>query len=459
MRKTTFILSLLFVFAGYTLASCVFPKDCAELSRCLNAPYYYCDCKNNSVAFAYGLDTVLSDTTWYSAKLIDLQDGLTAYWFSTGSVQIDIFPLCISDTALMSTTIGQNRAYNVSSDYISEKLQSISGTLPETLKNMEVHIRVVPQNGVSGRVVMTSYNEGYHSTCANPLPLHYNMAYVLSNPDNVYRLTYTAMPSQMAVQWIQNESQPVNIELAVGSCTAPALATAQLTDSAHVWLPQLSVLQDAYSQNQSLFFRFSTNAVGRVWFVSPVSEYTYQVDTTLCQGIPLQLSDTALTQTTVYTDTFYLSRTDSLLLTTYNLTVTPPSTDYDTMSVESTSFPFLYKGQGVVNRYGTFTYLIHNEGACDKRIQLTVKPVELPSMLDTPPSLIHVYPTIAAVGQDITFSLPQSAVLSIYDIVGNLVLSREYNAGIHAVQLNRQGNYILQLSTCDHQYPTRIVVQ
>lgn len=459
MRKIACILSLLLVFAGHVAASCLFPKDCAELSRCLNAPYYYCDCKNNSVAFAYGIDTVLNDTTWYSAKLNDLQDGLTAYWFSNGSVQIDIFPLCISDTALMSTTIGKNRAYNVTSDYISEKLQAISGTLPESLKNMEVHIRVVPQQGVSGRVVMTSYNNGYHSTCSRPLPVYCNMAYVLSNPDNVYQLTYTTAPSDMAVQWIQTDSQPVNIELAVGSCTAPALATAQLTDSSHVWLPQRSVLLDAYNQNQPLFFRFFTNAVGRVWFVSPVMQYTYRVDTTLCQGIPLQLSDTALTQTTVYTDTSYLSRTDSLLLTTYNLTVTPPSVNYDTMSVEPSAFPFLYKGQGVVNRYGTFTYLIHNDGACDRRIQLTVKPVEISTASDVPLSLIHICPSVAAVGQDITLSLPNKALLCIYDLVGNQVLTQGYEPGIHTLQLNRQGNYIFRLTASDKQYTTRIVVQ
>lgn len=458
MKKITYIMFLLFAFVGQTKASCLFPKTCEELRECLGAPYYYCDCKNNSIPFAYGIDTVLNDTTWYTAKLLDIQQGLTAYWFSTGSVDIDIFPLCMSDEPLLSTTISKNRAYNVTSDYIDEKLESLGGSSSETIKNMDVHIRVVPRAGVSGRVVMTSYDEGYHSTCANPLPLHYNMAYVLSNPDNVYRLDYTSAPREMAVQWIQKDSKPVDVEMAVGACDAPALMTARLTDSAHVWLPQLSQLENAYRQQQPLFFRFSTAATGRVWFVSPFTKYMYNVDTVLCQGIPLQLSDTILTQTTIYTDTFYLSHTDSLLLTTYNLTVTPPVTEYDTMEVESTAFPFLYHGQGVVNRYGDFSYLIHTDGECDRRILLTVKqPVETSeSML---PLSFFVRPTMAVVGQSIMLFLDEAALLRVYDMLGNLVVKKWHEGGMSSFTLSSSGNYILQLSTSEGERQTRVVVQ
>lgn len=458
MRRFLYIVAFAFILIGQTKASCLIPKTCEELRECLNAPIYYCDCKENSIPFAYGIDTVLTDTTWYTAKLLDIRQGLTAYWFSTGSVDIDIFPLCISDTALLSTTIGKNRAYNVTSDYINEKLQQFGGSSSEAIKNMDVHIRVVPRAGVFGRVVMTSYDEGYHSTCVNPLPVHHNMAYVLSNPNNVYRLDYTSAPKEMAVQWIQKDSKPVRVELAMGVCDAPALAKTCLTDSSHVWLPSLSVLQEAYRQGQPLFFRFATNDNGRIWFVSPLTKYTDRIDTVLCQGMPLQLSDTILTQSTSYTDTLYLSRTDSLLLTTYNLTVTSPITEYDTLSVESDAFPFLYKGQGVVSRYGTFTYLIHSEGECDRRIQLTVQ-----QLIDTKNNVVllnaSVQPTLAFVGQEITVYLEKEALLRVYDMVGNLVLEKWHNGGTSSFALAQTGNYILHLLTQEGQTQTHIVVQ
>lgn len=459
MKKNIGIQLLLFVLAGQTQAQVQAAPilSCEQWNKLWNVTYY-CDCKDNSIPFAYGIDTVLNDTTWYTAKLLDIQQGLTAYWFSTGSVDIDIFPLCTSQQPLLSTTISKNRAYNVTSDYINEKLESLGGSTSETIKKMDIHIRVVPQAGVSGRVVMTSYDEGYHSTCANPLPLHYNMAYVLSHPDNVYQLDYTAAPQEMAVQWIQKDRQPVDIEVAMGTCDAPAFMTARLTDSAHVWLPQLTQLENAYRQNQPLFFRFSANAVGRVWFVSPFTKYEGRVDTTLCQGLSLQLSDTLLSQTTVYVDTFYLSRTDSLLLTTYNLTITPPVVEYDTMEVESTKFPFLYKGQGRVNRYGSFEYLIRTDGECDRKIELTVKqPVT--TLVDILPLSFIVRPTVAMVGQSITVFLEETALLRVYDMLGNLVLEQWHEGGISSFVLSSRGNYVLQLSTDESLRQTRIVVQ
>ena len=459
MHRLFHILLLFLLAVGVAQASCLLPKDCAELRECLNAPEYYCDCKENSIAFAYGMDTVLSSTTWYTAKLLDMQQGLTAYWFSTGSVQIDIFPLCVSDTALMSITIPANKAYNVTAEYITSKLETISGAATSALANMDVHIRVIPQEGVSGRVVMTSYNEGYHSTCTNPLPLLYNTAYVLSSPDNVYCLTYTSAPQEMAVQWIEANSNPVDVALTIGSCTAEAVATAHLTDSAHVWLPSTALLNEAYENRESVYFHFATSATGRVWFVSPLTKVTSAVDTTICQGMTLQLSDTALTQTVVYADTFYVSRTDSLLCTTYNLTVTAPTTQYDTVTTDSTAFPFLYRGQGVVNRYGNFTYLIHNEGQCDERVQLTVQRPVKPSAVNDVYTEVAVYPTVASVGQTITIVAETAATVRIYDILGNLLLEKTAAAGSSTVQLTQQGNYILQLTMADRQYRTHIIVK
>ena len=442
---------------------CRNPETCEEERECLaslgiSTPYFYCDCKGASTPFTYGTDMIVSDTIWFTAKLADIKQGLTAYWFSTNSVHFDIFPTCTSDTSILSITIGKNSAYNLSAEDIQAKLDA-AGNMGSIAEQMTVNIRVAPTNGAPGRAIFTSYNEGHHSICDYPMPVHYKIPYVISNPDNHYMLTYTAKPKHMAVQWIQNKKEPVRVELTKGNCTtSEVIASTILSDSTKVWIPDMNILNDAYTQKDSLYFHFYTEAIGRVYFISPFQTIEKNIDTTLCKGLGLHLSDTSLYANTTFVDTFYISHTDSILFTTYNLTITKPAVEYDTMTVATTELPFIYKDQAVINKYGTFPISIREEGKCDREIQLYVQAPIATSLINGE-NKFCVVPTMANIGENIRVEGPMGARIQVYSLLGEQIINTNMQETTTTFSLPVSGHYIVRMSTEKGQVQTRIFIK
>ena len=444
---------------------CKNPETCEIERECLaslgiKTPYFYCDCKETSDPFTYGTDMIVNDTLWFTAKMADLKKGLTAYWFANGAVQIDIFPTCTSDLSILSISIGKNSAYNLSNDEINKKLEE-AGEMGSLAENMSVNIRVAPKNGASGRAIFTPYNEGHHSTCEDPMPVHYKIPYVLSHTDNHYRLVYTAKPRDLAVKWMQNKKEPVRVEVTKGNCTSSeVIASAVLTDSSKVWIPDMDMLKEAYSNKDSLYFNFYTeeNTVGRIYFIAPYKTVEYVVDTTVCKGFGLHLADTSLYANTVYKDTFLMPMTDTILFTTYNLTVTEPVAEYDTITVASTEFPFLYKNQAVVNGYGDYPITIRKAGECDRQIFLHVK-ASTPTAILNGEEGVYVMPTMAQAGEDIRIGGPVGARVQVYSLLGHSVMEMTLQQAEETFSLPVTGQYILKMTTEEGQKQTRIFIK
>lgn len=453
------------IIGGIGQIRCNNPENCDVEKECLESlgiktPYFYCDCKTASTPFSYGTDMIVNDTLWFTAKLADIKQGLTAYWFANGAVHFDIFPTCTSDTSILSITIGKNSAYNMSPDFINTKLESLGG-LGNIAEQMSVNIRVAPVgSNTTGRAIFTSFNEGHHSVCEYPMPVLYNLPYVLSETDNHYLLA-PAKPKALAVQWIQTKKEPVRIEVTKGSCaTTDLVASAVLTDSTKVWIPDMAMLQNAYETQDSLYFHFYTeeNVVGRVYFVAPYKAIEYQVDTTLCQGFGLHMTDTSFYASTTYMDTFYISQSDSILFTTYNLTVTEPEVEYDTLTVTSDEFPFIYKEQTMVSKYGNFTVTIRKEGECDKEIKLHVK-APIPSSLMDGENGFNIMPTMAKRGEEIRVNGPEGAHLQVYSLLGEEVMNMTLQQNNNSFSLPIAGHYVARITTQKAQAQTRIFIK
>ena len=454
------------LIGGVGEALCSKPNlTCEEEKECLKkmgitSPYFYCECKNNTTPFSYGMDIIVSDTTWFTAKLTDIKKGLTAYWFSDASVHFDIYPTCTSSETLLSVTIGKNSAYNMSSDVINEKIESLGG-LGDVAENMNVNIRVAPKKGHTGRAIFTSYDEGHHSTCDYPMPVVYKLPYVLSEPDNHYLLSYTTKPKNMAVRWVQNKKESVRVELTKGNCaTTDVIASAVLTDSTKVWIPDFALLEEAYTNKDSLYFHFYTEAVGRVFFVAPYTALENNTDTTLCQGFGLHLADTSFYASTVYRDTFLMGMSDTILFTTYNLTVTAPVAEYDTMIVKEEEFPFLYLDQAIVNRYGDIPVTLSSPGECDRQIYLHVKsPVQEPTSLINGDVQLNIKPTMAKVGEDIRINGPIGANVQVYTLLGEQVMNMTLQQEETTFSIPVKGHYIVKVNSDKGQLRTRIFIK
>lgn len=431
--------------------------DCKQMQKWLNAPDYYCDC-HDAIPFRYGLDMVISDTTWFSATVNDVRQGLTAYWFAENGVTFDIFPTCLQDAPTMSFTIGKNRAYNMDADELQKRLEEHGGIIGETIASMTVRIRVAPHDGVTGRAVLTSYDKGHHSLCDNPLPVCWNSRYVLSDPDNVYLLSLTSDPKQMLVRWKQQNNLPVRVEVTRGSCDGEVVASALLADSSKVWLPELSLLQHAYASEESLYFHFYSQHTGSVWFVSPFTTKTVTEDIAACQGKGWVLADTTLLESTVYCDTVYevdaTTGVGTLWIKTLNLTIAPPVKTVETLVL--TEFPYLYRGQFIVWGYGDYNVFIQEDGECDEDITLHVV-ASPPTALSDDVHNIMVTPLVARVGQMLSVIGTDNGYLQVFSLLGENILSMPLTDTME-FSLSVVGQYIVRVQTEQGMIQTKIII-
>ncbi|MCM1035115.1 MAG: T9SS type A sorting domain-containing protein [Paludibacter sp.] len=467
MKTNTLLIPILFfmllplrLYAG--IIGCLgLPKDapCEQWRECMNAPEWYCDCRD-AIPFRYGMDTLISDTTWFSATLNDISKGLTAYWFADNAVTFDIFLTCTQESSTMSFTVGKNSAYNLDYKEIEEKMNEYGSVIGGVVSSMTVRIRVAPRGGVLGRAILTPYDEGPHSVCSNPLPIYYNITYVSSNVDNVYRFSINTIPKPMLVRWVQTNNLPVKIEVTYGSCDGDVVAAVSLADSSKVWMVDAELLQRAYTEKQALYFHFYSQHVGRIRFIAPFTTETSEIDVTACQGVGLQLADTTLLESTVYCDTVYLvdaeTAVGTLWLNTYNLVVEPPLTTTQTIFLKPEDFPYLYRYQYVVRDYGTYDVLIQESGKCDEQVLLTVmRPVN--TSFSALPSEVTLSPVSALAGTPFILTGVEKGNLKVFSIVGECVLSLPV-VGTTEFILPVAGQYIVQVQTEQGMGKTKIII-
>ncbi len=106
---------------------------------------------------------------------------------------------------------------------------------------------------------------------------------------------------------------------------------------------------------------------------NPLTVVYNTVDTTICKGMHIHLPDTTLDQPTTFVDSTYIEKEkgDTLVITTYNVAVTLPELEIDTVKTER--FPAHYLDT-TINDYGTYTVYFEGEHKCDRIIQVTFRP-------------------------------------------------------------------------------------
>ena len=345
----------------------------------LNYTDYYCECLNHGLPFHYGVDTIIQGVNWYTATLNDVSAGFSAYWFSTTAVTIDGFVSCAQDSATITQTVGANRSYHADIQSLLGRFGA--GGMSSTLSGIDLHVRTTQPDGSEGRLIITPFDKGPHSTCENPLPVYFNMPYVVSDSDNVYMMPpSTHNISGEAVRWVCERGDEIRIEVGRGSCDAAPFMTTTLRDSLHVWTLPYDVLRQAQLSKDTLYFHCYTNArLGEVWFLRPLEFLSDTLDTTVCMGTKLDYYGIQSMRDTLYADTVYLgydtvSYKRQLQVTTYNLHFSAPEVEYDTIRCHSDSLGFFYLGaqSQQVRQFGDFSFYYRRAGECDRDIRLHV---------------------------------------------------------------------------------------
>ena len=334
-------------------------------------PYYYCECRNASTPFQYPVSVDLTDTVWYSASVNDLRQGLCAYWFGDCSVTFEVYAFCSSKTPSFVMTCDPNQMHEMDAAEINRRLDEM-GDMAELMSQvLTPRVRVYP-NGGTGHVYCYPYDQGPVSTCSAPLPLIPRMTYVCDQTDEVYELQPEKINTNGRgfIRWKHKRNNPATIWLTEGSCNGQELQRATLSDSLRVLLLDAAKLKAAKQAGHSVYVHVShaANDVGRLYYHNRLLWDRQTIDTTICQGRGLALRDTVLTQTTNYPNDTLWKRGDTLLLTTYHLTITPPEAQYDTLRLKAAQLPTTYRNQYIAkDGWGDYDFTIHQTGSCDER--------------------------------------------------------------------------------------------
>lgn len=349
--------------------------SCEELQRRNNYPYFYCDCQD-AVPFHFPLDATISDTTWFTATFNDIKQGLCAYWFSDESVTFEIYGYCTSRIPVIQMTIGGNRMKEMSIEEINERIKA-AGQLGDVLTQaVNPVIRVYPNNGGTGHVYCYPYNEGPTSTCENTLKIVNRMTFVRNETEDVYLLEGKTARSRFGMRWKQEKDSAVTLFITRDSCNGEIVAgPVTLTDSMHLWLPDSLTMRTAYNSatRHPLYVHAhsAANLAGRLSFYTTLKMMRDTVDTTLCEGRYLPLGNQRYYRDTLLYDTTFVMG-DTLLTTQYNLTVTPPTPQSQTLSLKQSQLPYLFEKQYYVRAFGKDTAEIRKDGECTKLYYLTV---------------------------------------------------------------------------------------
>ena len=387
-----FVLIVFLLLACTTVSRLFARTDCSGYIPYLS-PAHYCDCKEMTAKnrlTELPLDITISDSTWYKTSAKIFLDGFTAYLYSDSDIQLDVYWSCNFPVVLLhSAVVPKNQTRDFSSEDIRSKLEAHGIT--DFDENMALYVCFYPINGAGGRIICYPSNTRPQSSCEDALSLLPKMTFVSSHENDVYLMTsnQVASDSVMYVRWEEDNNYPCHLSITHGACDGDTVMQHDFLESNSRYYLNPDTLASLFATNDSLYLHFmhDASAVGRIRLQARSIAYkTIATDTTICEGMGLQLADTLLTETTQYTyDTVYYSNYTYRILQ-YNLTVTPPEMEYDTIIVPADD---LYAGfyYAPANEYvyaaGTYVYTILVPDGCTRMITLTVEE-EVISALETP---------------------------------------------------------------------------
>ena len=349
-------------------------------------PDTYCECTYNTTPFVFPIDTVLTEPVWFSAKMDDIKQGMSAYWFSDDSVVLEVYAFCISHRPTISMIVPPNRMYEMPVDEINKRIDELPGSA-EYLKTLEPRIRAYTLHGGVGTVYCYPYNHGPHSTCEKPMEMRSWMTYVCEEAENVYRIPASNIPSKgkAFLRWIHKpdhanlKSQPADIRLTLDSCDGEEAGRATITDSMHVYMFDSAMLVDARKAGRDVWVHVShvEGITGRLrYFANPkYAEGMPDIDESICLGKTLTVNGREYSSDTTFIEGIYVNR-DTLSTQHVTLTFTEPTPIYDTVLVDPKDLK-----RGVVHEltgavlfnYGDTIIDIVAPKQCTKRYQVTVK--------------------------------------------------------------------------------------
>ena len=378
MKHLLYILALLTAttIAAQQYAPQYLIDDCP--GKYQGAPYYYCDCWNTAIAFSFPIERVVKDTMWYTATVDDVKQGVSANWYSNVSVTMEVYPFCTAKAPYITLTVGPNQMRELEVEKIQKKIDEMGEMAKTMMQTLTPRIRIYPHDKGQGTVYCYPYDQGPHSTCEKTLPVFSRMTNVCSEAENVYQLVPARMhrKGRGFIAWKQKDNLPATIYVTQGSCTGPEIGRAVLTDSTHVMVLDSTAIMAAKTAKDTLYIHVEHPAdyVGRMTYHGNIIRGAQIIDTTFCQGMRLELHDTVLTTTTVYTKDTLFTKGDTLKWTTYKLTVTPPDTVRETLRYKASQLPKSYNGIYIPkDGWGTYEKLVHKKNTCDKYLIVTVE--------------------------------------------------------------------------------------
>jgi len=382
MRRYLLVILLVFAVLPSVLAQQVTMEECERIRIGQKAPHYYCSCHFESDTIVFPIDAVVRDTMWFTATLSDIRKGLSAYWFSEDSVNMDVFTFCTDRVPLMSLTVGGNMMFEIDAAEVEERLNNMPKDVQTTLSLMTPHMRVYPKGNGSGHVYCYPYNQGPSSTCEAPLPLIDKMTYVCgAEAEYAYRLdsAHIAPNGRGFIRWKQRQNRACEIRLTLDSCSGEEIGGAMLSDSLHVYLLDSAALVRAREANHPIWLQVKHEAgqPGRITYYAKRTfiEPGQPIEENECEGKILRVNLREYTSDTAFVDTVWVI-SDTLRTIETKLTFTEPQVEFDTILIE---YKELKKGYRSTEYNITFynycdTLLeVKKEDTCTRRILLSIR--------------------------------------------------------------------------------------
>jgi hypothetical protein len=390
MKTTKWLIGVLMLSSLLPLYAVENPTSCAEddFWRIYkdSLPATYCECTYNTIPFAFPIDTMMTESIWFSATINDIKRGMSAYWFSSDSIALDVYAFCISHRPAFSMIVPPNRMYEMPVEEINKRLDELPGNA-ELLTALEPRIHAYSLHGGAGQVYCYPYNHGPHSTCEKAMELRSGMTYVCEETENVYYLPSKNIPAKgkAFLRWIQKpentnqKSQPADIRLTLDSCNGEEVGSTTLTDSMHVYVFDSTLLMNARKAGRAMWVHVThaQGAVGRLrYFSNPkYADALPDMNKSICLGKTLTVNGREYNSDTTFIEGIYVAR-DTLSTQHVTLVFNEPTPIYDTVLVDPKDLK-----RGVVHNltgavlfnYGDTTIDVLVPQQCTKRYQVTVK--------------------------------------------------------------------------------------
>ena len=356
----------------FTVSLCAqIPADCADRQQANAWPEFYCDCKYTAEDFKLPLDIQVSDARWFKGTISNLAQGISAYLHSDSPMKFEVYPFCTSKTAEYEKIFEPNQANSIDGTSIKQRLEEAGyGSTEGTF-----YICVSPVFGIGGRLILRSEADGMPSSCDDPLYIFPGMSLYSTRPTDVYVIDPSNIEeaNDIIIFWDGGNGASCELQLTSNSCDGTVVDEVTLDATNNCYTLTAKLLDEAWFNDEKFYLHFNhaPNTAGYVRCLLPEYSIVY-TDTTICQGMGIQLADTLLTESTTYlVDTVFL-HTNQYRINYLRIRVVEPIVELDTLPFKYTQQPYLYRNQHTISKPGNYDLTIHTPGACDERYALHV---------------------------------------------------------------------------------------